>query len=235
LPANADFTTSSGLASIEHAIAVSTASLPISSGSFGYEGRVLLEGSTFVLQEGAYALPCQATGVEFVIIVSAAGAQPTPTPTPEPTPPRATQTAPRARKPKGAKPIRKQTTRSDGRTENAIAVESIFNEKQSITPFENQTQELKWVKLTISDAVPLPDNRPLLLEEPFVRAAYANYAHLILGQTADKTEYIIGVPGEYSPDLRPQAKRLGFSQFKTNARETPKRGDDGYWLMFIDM
>lgn len=136
------------------------------------------------------------------------------------------QTAPRARKPKSTKSARAETLQ---------AIEAVFNAKPPETPFESQENETRWVKLTIFDAVPLPHNRPLLLEEPFIRAAYANYGHLLLGLAADGAQYIIGVPGEYAADLRPQAKRLGFSKFKTNAGETPKRGDFGYWLMFADM
>ncbi|MCL2577091.1 MAG: hypothetical protein FWE27_03460 [Defluviitaleaceae bacterium] len=164
---------------------------------------------------------------------------------PEPTPPvRARQTAPRARKPKGAKPISRnemaqelnnETKTTPARTENILAMETIFSRKKHIKPFENFSRETTWVKLTIADAVPLPYNRPLLLEEPFVRAAYANHDHLLLGLAADGIEYIIGVPCEYNPEERHHAKRLGFSQFKTNANGPPKRGDKGYWLMFLDM
>ena len=172
-----------------------------------------------------------------------------PEPEPEISPP--CEDAPCAKKPKSAKPARRAIAQdffeslnelnnvtlanSPGRTENILAIESIFNSKEFITPFEKQNRKIKWVQLTISDPVPLPNNRPLLLEESFVRAAYANYGHLILGVTTDGVEYVIGVPGEYTPDMRPHAKRLGFTKFKTNANSTPKPGDLGYWLMFINM
>ncbi|MDR0273636.1 MAG: hypothetical protein LBI27_10010, partial [Clostridiales bacterium] len=174
-----------------------------------------------------------------------------PEPSPEPESVRSAPPAPRARKPKGAKPIRKEFVQefheslrnlndetianSPERMENMLAVESIFQNKDEFFPFEKFDREIKWVQLTITDGVPLPNNRSLLLEEPFVRAAYANYGHLILGLSANGEQYIIGVPGEYTPDLRPQAKRLGFTKFKTNKNDTAKRGDHGYWLMSINM
>jgi hypothetical protein len=71
------------------------------------------------------------------------------------------------------------------------------------------------------------------LEEPFVRAAYVNHDHLLLGLLDG--EYIIGVPCEYNPAERHQAKRLGFSQFHSDENTPPKRGNTGYWLMFVDM
>ncbi|MCL2199707.1 MAG: DUF6128 domain-containing protein, partial [Defluviitaleaceae bacterium] len=144
---------------------------------------------------------------------------------------RARQTAPRARKPKEPG---KTPRRTGGNSENTRAVEAIFGSKPSEAPFEN-ADGTQWVRLTISDAVPLPDNRPQLLEEPFVRAAYANYAHLMLGITEDNSDYILAVPGEYAPDLKAQAKRMGFTKFKPTAGKTAKHGDFGYWLMFVPM
>ena len=167
-------------------------------------------------------------------------------------PPPPTKPAPRARKPKGAKPTsRKAMTHelnealnelhnatlanSPARTENILAIEAIFLSKKPFKPFKNQSRDICWVQLTISDAVPLPHNRPLLLEEPFVRAAYTNHDHLILGITPEGKEYVIGVPCEYNPDELAQAKRLGFTKFKTTTSEPPKRGNEGYWLMFVNM
>ena len=152
--------------------------------------------------------------------------------TPEPPRPRTRQAAPRTRKPK--EPARPPKP-SCGNTETSRAVEAIFGSKPQEPPFE-KPDGTGWVRLTISDAVPLPDNRPLLLEEPFVRAAYANYAHLMLGINEEGTEYIIAVPGEYAPDLKAQAKRMGFTKFKpTAATKTAKHGDFGYWLMFVPL
>jgi hypothetical protein len=150
------------------------------------------------------------------------------------------QNAPRARKPKDAKPkphneAIEAESNTSVRTENILTMETIFNSKAHTKPFENFPREITWVQLTIEDAVPLPYNRPRLLEEPFVRAAYANHEHILLGITADGTEYVIGIPCKYNPTERHQAKRLGFTQFKTNANDSPKRGDEGYWLMFVDM
>jgi len=141
----------------------------------------------------------------------------------------ATATAPKAKRPAESPP------KSENGTENIMTIESIFNNKPHVTPFESFDRDAKWVQLAMKDAVPLPHNRPLLLEEPFVRAAFASHDHLLLGVTSDGAEYILGVPCEYNPDERPHAKRLGFSKFKTNENTASKRGDKGYWLMFVDM
>jgi len=115
------------------------------------------------------------------------------------------------------------------------AIISIFASKEPIYPFVKQTRETKWVQLSESDTVPLPHNRPNLLQEPFVLSAYTTHGHIILGLCEETTQYIIGLPGEFAPDIRSKVKRLGFTQFKTNANDSPKRGDSGYWLMFINM
>jgi len=121
------------------------------------------------------------------------------------------------------------------REESIAALEGIFNGKKPISPFPNQTDDTVWIRLTINDAVPLPQSLPNLLEEPFVRAAYANFGHLILGLSPDRAEYVIGVPGEYSQELRPQAKGLGFSSFRTGKNELVRPGDNGYWLLFVGL
>ena len=148
---------------------------------------------------------------------------------------------PRAKKPK---PTKRQMQPS---SEILPAIEQIFATKQHFQPFADmndgnnfassadKNHETVWTRLTISDAVPLPENSPRLLEEPFVRAAYANFEHLILGLAADKSHYILGVPCEFSAEFRLTAKRLGFSKFKTPANEPPKRGESGYWLMFVEL
>jgi len=121
------------------------------------------------------------------------------------------------------------------REDSIAALEGIFNSKKPISPFPNQSDDTIWVRLTINDAVPLPQSLPNLLEESFVRAAYANFGHLILGLSPDRAEYAIGVPGEYSQELRPQAKNLGFSSFRTGRNELVRPGDKGYWLLFVGL
>lgn len=116
-------------------------------------------------------------------------------------------------------------------------VENILANNPVMDPFAKLNRTAKWVRFSIADPVPMPYNRPNLLEEPFVRAAYANHGHLLLGATIDDgpKKYIIGIPSVYDPDQRPQARRLGFSQFKCNEGDRAKRGAEGYWLMFINM
>jgi hypothetical protein len=138
----------------------------------------------------------------------------------------AVQGAPRARKPKASVS-----------SEISSAIETIFSTREHVSPFASEPQgEANWVKLGTFDAVPLPDNCPLLLEEPFIRTAYEEFGHLLLGISADKSKYFIGVPCEFSSELRSQAKQLGFTKFRAAEHgDTPKRGDMGYWLMGTDM
>jgi len=148
--------------------------------------------------------------------------------TEQPTPPPATR------------PALETTEIPTEKTDNTDAInsiEAIIEDRPKVAPFAKLNRDAKWVHFAITDAIPMPQNRPRLLREPFVRAAYANHGHLLLGVTTDSgpKKYIIGVPSVYEPEQRHQAKRLGFSQFKCNKDERPQSGTSGYWLMFINL
>jgi len=116
-------------------------------------------------------------------------------------------------------------------------MESILATNPPMHPFENLNREARWVRFVITDSVPMPANRPNLMDEPFVRAAYDHHGYMILGTTIDggPKKYIIGLPSAYDPEHRGQAKNLGFSQFKCYQSPRAKRGELGYWLMFINV
>jgi len=85
--------------------------------------------------------------------------------------------------------------------------------------------------------MPLPSSRLHIFSDPFMLASWAEHEHFILGVTTDgdPQQYVIGVPGTYSQEGRIAAKSLGFSQFKCPKKERPRVGDNGYWLMFVDL
>lgn len=108
----------------------------------------------------------------------------------------------------------------------AMLIESIFNDNTPFQPFTNQEDDIKWVKCSELNQIPLPPDLPHLMTEPFMQAAWADHEHFILG-VSEAGQYIIGMAGMYTQENRKQAKQLGFSQFRSV-------GDSGYWLMFVD-
>ena len=122
-------------------------------------------------------------------------------------------------------------------TKDILALEHILSNNPPIEPFENLSRQARWVLFKLDDKVPMPPHRKNLLDEPFVREAYSSQEYMILGTTTDggPQKYIIGVPKAYDPNDRQQAKELGFSQFKCPQSQRAKRGEHGYWLMFINV
>jgi len=107
-----------------------------------------------------------------------------------------------------------------------MLIESIFNANTPFKPFTNHEDDIKWVKCSELNQMPLPSDLPHLMTEPFMQAAWADHEHFILG-VSETGQYIIGMAGMYTQENRKQAKQLGFSQFRS-------AGDSGYWLMFVD-
>jgi len=66
-----------------------------------------------------------------------------------------------------------------------------------------------------------------------MQISWADYEHFILG-ISESNQYIIGIPGIYTPENRQQAKNLGFTQFRGLEINRPQFGDRGYWLMHIE-
>jgi hypothetical protein len=139
--------------------------------------------------------------------------EPEPEPTPQPEPPPAPEAvaAPAAKRPHNV-------------YDEAIA--ALFDGKKPVKPFEFPQREVAWVHVSITDDIPLPPCRPRLLEDHFVRSAYASANHLLLGLTVDDGPrmFILGLPGEHDPAIAPPLRRLGFTEHM-----------GGYWLMMVDM
>jgi len=116
-------------------------------------------------------------------------------------------------------------------------IEAIFNGNIPCEPFAKQNHEIKWVRCNLLEQIPLPNDSPHLMSEPFMQAAWADYEHFILGITIDTqpAQYVIGIPGTYTQGNKAIAKRLGFLKFKCHKKDRPSIGSDGYWLMFVDL
>ena len=112
-------------------------------------------------------------------------------------------------------------------------LEAIFDSNIEITPFESKSSGTKWVRVSLREPVYLPIEYRLLMNHPFIIAAYKKYNHFIMGQiiNKDKTEYVFGVPGIYEPQYISSAHQMGFTQFKTVVESHELRPNDyGYWL-----
>ncbi|MCL2287053.1 MAG: DUF6128 domain-containing protein [Firmicutes bacterium] len=125
---------------------------------------------------------------------------------------------------------------SNSPTDTLQLIEAIFNTNSPIEPLKKQNREIKWARCNSYGQIPLPQDRPHLMSEPFMLTAWADHEHFILGITTDDpAQYVIGIPGIFSPERNTAAKRLGFSQFKSHTKERHRTGDEGYWLMYVDL
>jgi len=144
---------------------------------------------------------------------------------------------PRATKPQVAPVPHDITTSYPQRTDIIQLLETIFSENTPFEPHVKHAREIKWVRCTNPAQIPLPNSRPHLMSEPFMLNAWADHEHFILGITTggEPMQYIIGMAGTYSSESDVMAKNLGFSLFSSHKKEHPHTGDDGYWLMFVDI
>ena len=110
-------------------------------------------------------------------------------------------------------------------------VDSILQSHTAMFPFQKQSREVKWVRISLEEELSMPDYASDLLKKPFTIEAYEKYNHLLLGKTCDDgpLRYYIGVPALYDA----ADKLIGFRQFKCSADAEPSVGDYGYWLIFI--
>ena len=117
-------------------------------------------------------------------------------------------------------------------------LKEVFDNNIEITPFETKSPDEKWVRVSLREPIYLPVDYRLLMNHPFIIAAYKKYNHLIMGYITDngKTRYILGVPGVYEPQYVNTVHHLGFTQFKTVLDKKELNPDDhGYWLTSLYM
>ena len=110
-------------------------------------------------------------------------------------------------------------------------VEQLLKSHTPIHPFQKQSREVDWVRISLNENLTLPDHICSLLTEAFIERAYRQYNHLILGKSSGEgpKRYYIGVPALYDP----ADKIAGFRQFKCSEGKKPNPGDFGYWLIFM--
>jgi len=110
-------------------------------------------------------------------------------------------------------------------------VEGLLKSHTRMQPFQKQSRDVIWVRISLDEDLSLPNYICDLLSDPFVEEAYNQYSHLILGKAVDAgpTRYYIGVPALYEAT----DKIVGFRQFKGSGDAEPTAGDYGYWLIFM--
>jgi len=125
---------------------------------------------------------------------------------------------------------------SQSRIDTVQLLESIFNANTLFEPFLEQDREMKWVRCNLAEQMPIPNECPHLLTEPFIQTAWADYEHFVLGITTDgePMQYAIGIPSSYSPEDEVIARNLGFVQFIDHDCDSQYTEYSGYWLMFVD-
>ncbi|MCL2420247.1 MAG: hypothetical protein FWD03_00145 [Defluviitaleaceae bacterium] len=110
-------------------------------------------------------------------------------------------------------------------------VDAILKTHTKMQPFQKQNRDVEWVRISPDEELSLPEDVRSLLNDPFVKNAFSQYSHLLLGKTTDdgNLRYYIGVPALYNPE----DKAIGFKQFKGSKDADPVDGDYGYWLVHI--
>ncbi|MDR2750077.1 MAG: hypothetical protein LBC41_05405, partial [Clostridiales bacterium] len=119
----------------------------------------------------------------------------------------------------------------------ALDLEEIFEGNAEMAPFEKQSNEVKWVRISIREPVALPIDYHRIFKDPFIISSYEKYNHFILGHVLDPDVdmYIIGVPCTYSQQNLTTAKNLGFTQFKCVDNVLPANGEYGYCLLCVPL
>jgi hypothetical protein len=111
--------------------------------------------------------------------------------------------------------------------------EEIFNNNIEITPFDTQSADTQWVRISLREPIFLPIDYRYLVNHPLTVASYKKYNHLILGRITNngKIDYVLGVPGIFESQYVSAVRQMGFTQFKTVIDSgVLRQGDYGYWL-----
>jgi len=102
-----------------------------------------------------------------------------------------------------------------------------------ITPFsDNRT----YIKIQLQDFLLLPDCYYSLTQNSFLLHGYMNYGYLILGciQKKQRTEFYLGVPGNYYEQEKQAARMYGFTYFD-GSREISRDGDFGFYMERVEL
>jgi hypothetical protein len=195
-------------------------------------------------------------GIEEPLIPSAAEPPAAQTPLPEAPSPEAEapKPAPAASPafivPRGSGPTYQHKFRTYGETaaaqaapvepaksRTALDLEEIFCQNAEMAPFEKQSKDVKWVRVSIREPVALPIDYHRIFKDPFIISSYEKYNHFILGHVQDPEVrmYILGVPCIYSQQNLKTAKSLGFTQFKCVDNVLPANGEYGYCLLCVPL
>ncbi|MDR1541976.1 MAG: hypothetical protein LBU32_29140 [Clostridiales bacterium] len=128
-------------------------------------------------------------------------------------------------------------TSPDAENQASQELNRIFEVNHEMQPFEKQSQDISWVRISMREPISLPINYSKIFNTPFVISSYKKYKHFIIGRVNEQNGriYTLGIPGTYDIRDIKMAKSLGFTQFKCVDNVTPAYGEYGYYLMSITL
>jgi hypothetical protein len=114
-------------------------------------------------------------------------------------------------------------------------LDELFETNAQMSPFEKQTKDVKWVRISMREPIALPIDYLKVFNNPFIISSYEKYNHFIIGRVpeGDTTIYMLGVPAIYNTQNMKTAKSLGFTQFKCVDNVVPADGEYGYCLLGV--
>jgi len=115
--------------------------------------------------------------------------------------------------------------------------ESILNASTPCQPFADEDDDTIWVRTEKFGEISFLTNDTTFMNAPFMLASWTDHEHFILGIKKEETtkQFLLGVPGTYSTDALLAARPLGFTMFRSCNRKNHGIGDEGYWLMPLDL
>lgn len=115
-------------------------------------------------------------------------------------------------------------------------LEHLFETNEKITPFKTQKKEIYWIRLRMKEILFLPSDIWNIIDHPVVLYAYLKNGHFIFGQEKnDRHKFIFGLPDKYESAYKNCMSKLGFCQFKSLDNQKNISGNNGYWLMPIEI
>lgn len=115
-------------------------------------------------------------------------------------------------------------------------LERLFETNEKITPFKTQKKEIYWIRLRMKEILFLPLDIWNTIDHPVVLYAYLKNSHFIFGKEKNnRRKFIFGLPDKYQSAYKSCMSKLGFCQFKSLNNKKNISGNDGYWLMPIEI
>ncbi|WP_141722911.1 DUF7922 domain-containing protein [Cellulosilyticum sp. I15G10I2] len=119
-------------------------------------------------------------------------------------------------------------------TNKEDTVEIVYKRALKIQPFDYRTDEIEWVRISLSDLNAVSSLPKEWATQPFVAFSYYKYNEIILGKEKHTDKYYVGIPDIYHPErrglLQPEHK---VQKFVCRRDVEPAIGEYGYWLISL--